>query len=1319
MSPSAAHGRIGRSALVVLQLVVFVTYLFGPTAALGQDPTPEPTATESPAAEPTADPAPSTEPEPSPSTEAEPSIEAEPAPSALSSEPAPAEPTISTGKDDYVPTEWVDIYGSGWNPGEVVDILVDDHKDKTWSHTAAATADVNGALVYEFPLPSWFVATYTVTASGDSGRVVTTTFADSIALGNLSTNSNSGNGTASQQLTLSVPAIGAGEVAIAQVVVNKDFKDRLICPPAGWTSILKTFRGSNLANAVFVQESFIRTTVAPAQSQSWQFRAGNCSTGALQNGFGASGGVITYSGVEVASPVRSAVGVSGSSSDPKNAPGTGAAAVDDMVLRFIGTEENAMAGPASSRVYFIGSGNQQKRGATAFAATHLSGTTAGTFTFTGSLGEWTAQTVVLRAAPTTQPTAVSDVSGAGTYGSTATLTATLTSGATPLADRSIVFTLGSGTVGAATTNASGIATLSGVSLAGYDAGSYPNEVGAGFAGETAYSASNGSGPLSVAQADADIDVDGFTGTYDGDAHGATGTATGVNTEDLSAGLDLGASFTNVPGGTANWTFEGGTNYVDDSGSVEIVINKADATILVLGTSVTYDGLAHGATGTATGADGSDLSALLDLGASFTDVPGGTANWTFAGDLNHNEDSGSVEILIGKADADIDVDGFTGTYDGDSHGATGTATGVEGEDLSGLLDLGDSFTGVPGGTAEWTFAGNGNYNNASGSVEIEIGKADATIEVLGFTGTYDGDPHGATGTATGVNGEDLSGLLDFGDSFTDVPGGTAEWSFAGNTNYNSDSGTAAIVINKADADIDVDGFTGTYDGDPHGATGTATGVDGEDLSAGFDFGDTFTDVPGGTASWTFEGATNYNDASGTAEILITQAEADIDVDGFAGTYDGEPHGATGTATGVNGEDLSAGLNLGVSFTDVPGGTASWTFEGGTNYQDASGSVEIEIGKATVTGSFSVFDKTYDGTNEATISARNVHGVIGDDVVELVGGTATFDDVNAGLQSVTGVGFAIDGADAGNYELASSTLVTTATILQADADVSVSGTTVTYDGDAHGASGTATGVNGEDLSAGLDLGDSFTDVPGGTANWTFEGGTNYLDESGSVEIVINQAEVTGSFTAANKFWDGTTAATVTSRSLLGVIGLDDVDLVGGTATFASSAIGTWTVTLTGASLSGPDAGNYTLTSVSTTTASILAAYRTEGFFRPVDMTPTTTSLKVWNSIKGGQTVPLKFRVYSAETGAEITSTAGLTVRIIKIQCTSGVLESDDIAPATGSTSLRYDTTEGQFIFNWAVPKGANICYEAYVQTADGATQMAGPGGTPLHDAFFRSK
>lgn len=150
----------------------------------------------------------------------------------------------------------------------------------------------------------------------------------------------------------------------------------------------------------------------------------------------------------------------------------------------------------------------------------------------------------------------------------------------------------------------------------------------------------------------------------------------------------------------------------------------------------------------------------------------------------------------KKSAVIQVSGYTGTYDGAAHGATGTATGVNGEDLSALLTFGDTFTDAPGGTAQWTFAGNANYNAAEGSVAITILPADATIAVSGFNGTYDGAPHVATGSATGVNNENLVGQLNLGSSFTDVPGGTAHWTFDGGANYNAASGDVAIVINKA-------------------------------------------------------------------------------------------------------------------------------------------------------------------------------------------------------------------------------------------------------------------------------------------------------------------------------------------------------------------------------------------------------------------------------------------------------------------------------------------------------------------------------------------
>ena len=75
-------------------------------------------------------------------------------------------------------------------------------------------------------------------------------------------------------------------------------------------------------------------------------------------------------------------------------------------------------------------------------------------------------------------------------------------------------------------------------------------------------------------------------------------------------------------------------------------------------------------------------------------------------------------------------------------------------------------------------------------------ANATVNVSGYSGVYDAGAHGATGTAQGVFGEDLSNLLNFGAKFTNAPGGTATWTFAGNTNYNAASGSVPIVINQA-------------------------------------------------------------------------------------------------------------------------------------------------------------------------------------------------------------------------------------------------------------------------------------------------------------------------------------------------------------------------------------------------------------------------------------------------------------------------------------------------------------------------------------------
>src|SRR5204863_5243133 len=95
------------------------------------------------------------------------------------------------------------------------------------------------------------------------------------------------------------------------------------------------------------------------------------------------------------------------------------------------------------------------------------------------------------------------------------------------------------------------------------------------------------------------------------------------------------------------------------------------------------------------------------------------------------------------------------------------------------------------------------------------------------------------------------------------------------------------------------------------------------------------------------------------------------------------------------------------------------------------------------------------------------------------------------------------------------------------------------------------------------------------------------SGSTIANITAANLTAQFSISNKVYDATAAATITGSSLQGVMGSDNVSLSGGSASFANKNVGTAkTVTITGLSLSGTDAGNYLLGSSTTTNANITA-------------------------------------------------------------------------------------------------------------------------------------
>jgi len=59
---------------------------------------------------------------------------------------------------------------------------------------------------------------------------------------------------------------------------------------------------------------------------------------------------------------------------------------------------------------------------------------------------------------------------------------------------------------------------------------------------------------------------------------------------------------------------------------------------------------------------------------------------------------------------------------------------------------------------------------------------------------------------------------------------------------------------------------------------------------------------------------------------------------------------------------------------------------------------------------------------------------------------------------------------------------------------------------------------------------------------------------------------------------------------------------------------------------------------------------------------------------------------------------------VPCTGNSTEDEIEITATGGTSLRYDMTEGQYLFNWKTPNKAGKCYRVTMTAQDGSKLKA---------------
>ena len=360
-----------------------------------------------------------------------------------------------------------------------------------------------------------------------------------------------------------------------------------------------------------------------------------------------------------------------------------------------------------------------------------------------------------------QTSATSLAAGAatGTFGGTTTLTATLTSSGNPVGGKSVSFTLNGSSAGSATTNASGVATVSNVSLSGINAGSYPTGVSASFAGDGSFDPSSGSNSLTVAKADQAITVttpapaSAVFNTGFGVA--ATGGNSGEPVTFSSAGScsNTGAGFTMTSGtGTCSVKFDqaGNGNYNPAPEVTEsVTAQKADQTITVTTPAPSSAVYATSFGVAATAATGlvsfSSAGGCVNFGDNFTMTSGTdscSVRFDQIGDDNYNPAPQVTETVTAqKAGQTITVttSAPASAVYGGSFGVAATADSGNAVTFSSggsCSSSGSTFTMTSGtGTCSVKYdqAGDDNYNPATQVVEsTRATKASLKIKATGRT-----------------------------------------------------------------------------------------------------------------------------------------------------------------------------------------------------------------------------------------------------------------------------------------------------------------------------------------------------------------------------------------------------------------------------------------------------------------------------------------------------------------------------------------------------------------------------------------------------------
>jgi len=379
------------------------------------------------------------------------------------------------------------------------------------------------------------------------------------------------------------------------------------------------------------------------------------------------------------------------------------------------------------------------------------------------------------------------------------------------------------------------------------------------------------------------------------------------------------------------------------------------------------------------------------------------------------------------------------------------------------------------------------------------------------------------------------------------------------------------------------------------------------------------------------------------------------------------------------------------------------EGNSEYNGTTESVQVTVNpKALTVVSTSTITKVYDGTDIATVTAE-LNGVVSGDVVTLSIQDAVYEDKNTGTSKEVIAEFEITGVDAPNYILPVDVLELTGSITPAPVSVTTQATaqnkvyngteTVSVSG------GTLTGVIAPDVVTLSATGtfDSADVANGITVNLTYAlGGTaaaNYAltANTGNTTANITPAALTiTGLSGVNKVYDATTAATLAGTAILnGVIEGDNVTPAGTIiANFTTAAVGNnKIITVTGFTLAGDDAGNYTVS-------------------QPVGITANITAKTITATITGATVTP------KAYNGTNAATLAGVALNGIEsgdtVNATTGIFTSINAATdipvtinLTGSAANNYALTQPEPGMIGTINK------KALTATADNKNKTVGAG------------